>query len=37
MKAMSKGLDRLIGECVDEQKPVEECTILAAFDQAVAH
>jgi len=37
MKAMSKGLDLLISECVDEQKPVEECTILAAFDQAVAH
>jgi len=37
MKAMSKGLDRLISECADERKPVEECTILAALDQAVAH
>lgn len=37
MKAMSKGLDRLISECADEKKPIEECTILAALDQAVAH
>ena len=33
MKAMSKGLDRLISECADETKPVEECTILAALEQ----
>ena len=33
MQAMSKGLDRLIGECTDETKPVEECTILAALEQ----
>jgi DNA-binding transcriptional MerR regulator len=36
MKAMSKGLDRLISECADETKPVEECTILAALEQASA-
>ena len=33
MKAMSKGLDRLIKECADETKPVEECAILAALEQ----
>jgi len=36
MKAMSKGLDRLIHECADETKPVEECAILAAFEQVAA-
>src|SRR5712691_3203184 len=32
MKAMSKGLDRLISECADETQPIEECAILAAFE-----
>lgn len=32
MKAMSKALDRLISECADETKPVEECAILAALE-----
>jgi MerR family Zn(II)-responsive transcriptional regulator of zntA len=36
MKAISKGLDRLISKCADESKPVEECTILAALDQTAA-
>jgi len=33
MRAMSKVLDRLIADCVDEAQPVEECTILAAFER----
>ena len=33
MKVMSKGLDRLISECADETKPLEECAILAALEQ----
>lgn len=34
MKSMSKALDYLIADCANEAHPVEECTILAAFDQA---
>jgi DNA-binding transcriptional MerR regulator len=33
MRAMSKALDRLIADCVDETQPVEECVILAAFER----
>lgn len=33
MKAMSKGLDRLIDACADETRPVEECAILAALEK----
>lgn len=33
MKSMSKALDQLIADCANEAHPVEECTILAAFDQ----
>jgi DNA-binding transcriptional MerR regulator len=33
MRAMSKALDRLIADCVDETQPVEECAILAAFER----
>jgi DNA-binding transcriptional MerR regulator len=33
MRAMSKALDRLIADCVDETRPVEGCAILAAFEQ----
>ena len=36
MKATSKGLDRLISECADETKPVEECAILAALEHVPA-
>ena len=34
MKSMSKALDHLIADCANEAHPVEECTILAALDQA---
>ena len=34
MKSMSQALDHLIADCANEAHPVEECTILAAFDQA---
>ena len=34
MKAMSKALDHLIGECADETQPVKECTIIAALERA---
>jgi MerR family Zn(II)-responsive transcriptional regulator of zntA len=34
MKTMSKALDHLIADCANEAHPVEECTILAALDQA---
>lgn len=34
MKSMSKALDHLIADCANEAQPVEECTILAALDQA---
>ena len=34
MKSMSKALDHLIADCANETHPVEECTILAALDQA---
>jgi DNA-binding transcriptional MerR regulator len=33
VRAMSKALDRLIADCVDETQPVEECAILAAFER----
>jgi MerR family Zn(II)-responsive transcriptional regulator of zntA len=33
MRAMSKSLDRLIADCVDETQPVDECAILAAFER----
>jgi hypothetical protein len=33
MRAMSKALDRLIADCVDETQPVDECAILAAFER----
>jgi DNA-binding transcriptional MerR regulator len=33
MRAMSKALDRLIADCVDETQPVGECAILAAFER----
>ena len=36
MRAMSKVLDRLIADCVDETQPVEECAILAAFERPTA-
>jgi len=36
MRAMSKALDRLIADCVDETQPVEECAILAAFERPAA-
>ena len=35
MKSMSKALDRLIADCANEAQPVEECTIIAALEQAV--
>lgn len=34
MKAMSKALDQLIADCTSEGRPVAECTILAALEQA---
>jgi MerR family Zn(II)-responsive transcriptional regulator of zntA len=34
MKAMSKALDQLIGECANESQPVKECTIIAALERA---
>ncbi len=34
MKAMSKALDQLISECANEKRPVKECTIIAALEQA---
>lgn len=34
MKTMSMALDILIADCDDESRPVEECPILAALDQA---
>jgi MerR family Zn(II)-responsive transcriptional regulator of zntA len=33
MKSMSKALDRLIADCANEERPVGECTILAALEQ----
>ena len=35
MKSMSKALDRLIADCANEAQTVEECTIIAALEQAV--
>ncbi|TAJ81781.1 heavy metal-responsive transcriptional regulator [Reyranella sp.] len=35
MKSMSKALDRLIADCANEAQPVEDCTIIAALEQAV--
>jgi DNA-binding transcriptional MerR regulator len=34
MKSMSKALDRLIADCTRKGRPVVECTILAALEQA---
>ena len=33
MKSMSKALDHLIADCANEERPVGECTILAALEQ----
>ena len=35
LKTMSRALDHLIAECDDAARPVDECPILAAFDQAI--
>jgi MerR family Zn(II)-responsive transcriptional regulator of zntA len=34
MKAMSKALDQLIADCANAARPVRECTIMAALEQA---
>jgi MerR family Zn(II)-responsive transcriptional regulator of zntA len=34
MRAMSKALDQLILDCANEKRPVNECTIIAALEQA---
>jgi DNA-binding transcriptional MerR regulator len=34
MKVMSTALDGLISECADETRPIDECAILAALEQA---
>ena len=34
MKTMSKALDRLIADCAVPARPVDECPILSALDQA---
>ena len=34
MEAMSKALDQLIAECVNEAQPAKECTIIAALERA---
>lgn len=34
MKAMSQALDQLIADCANEKRPVNECTIVAALEQA---
>src|SRR6516162_298876 len=34
MKAMSKALDQLITDCANTTRPVRECTIMAALEQA---
>lgn len=34
LRSMSKALDRLIADCTRENRPVAECPILAALDQA---
>ena len=36
MRAMSKALDRLIADCVDETQPVAKCAILAALERPAA-
>jgi DNA-binding transcriptional MerR regulator len=36
MKAMSKALDRLISDCTNASRPIEECTILVGLEQAEA-
>lgn len=36
MNTMSKALDRLVAECANETRPIDECTILAALEQAEA-
>ena len=34
MKAMSKALDQLITDCANTTRPVRDCTIMAALEQA---
>jgi DNA-binding transcriptional MerR regulator len=34
LQAMSKGLDQLIMDCANENRPVNECTIIAALERA---
>jgi DNA-binding transcriptional MerR regulator len=34
MKAMSKALDQLIADCANATRPVRECTIMTALEQA---
>ncbi len=34
LRAMSKALDQLILDCANEKRPVSECTIIAALEQA---
>ena len=34
MKAMSKALDQLIADCANATRPVRDCTIMAALEQA---
>jgi len=34
MRSMSKALDQLIADCANETQPVQECTIIAALEQA---
>jgi len=36
MKAMSNALDRLISDCTNASRPIEECTILVGLEQAEA-
>jgi DNA-binding transcriptional MerR regulator len=36
MKVMSKALDRLISNCINETRPIEECTILVALEHVEA-
>jgi DNA-binding transcriptional MerR regulator len=36
MKVMSKALDRLICECTNASRPIDECTILVGLEQAEA-
>jgi hypothetical protein len=36
MKVMSKALDRLISNCINETRPIEECTILVTLEHVEA-